>query len=89
MRLRPKTQASIDHVPGPIIAKVAPMTDKKRGRVGCSGDTKASLASRMATRAPAIGVHNPAISRMPATAPIVSGTTAAQLGSAMVQATLQ
>ena len=89
MRFRPNTQASIDHVPGPIIANVAPRAARKRGRVALAGDRKARLASRMATTEPAIGVHNPATSRTPASAPILSGTTAAQIGFAVAQATPQ
>jgi hypothetical protein len=89
MRFRPKTQASMDQVPGPIIARVAPRTARKRGRVALAGDRKPTLASRTATTAPAIGVHNPAISRTPATAPIPSSTTAAQIGFALAQATPQ
>lgn len=89
MRFLPNTKASIDHVPGPIIAKVAPWTARKRGRVALAGDRKARLASRIATRAPAIGVHKPVISRTPASAPILSGTTAGQIGFAVAQATPQ
>jgi hypothetical protein len=89
MRFRPKIQASIDQVPGPIIAKVAPRTARKRGRVVLAGDRKARLASRMAITVPAIGVHKPAISKTPATAPILCGTTAAQIGFAIAHATPQ
>jgi hypothetical protein len=89
MRFRPNTQASIDHVPGPIIANVAPRTARKRAKVGLAGDVKASHTSKIATRAPAIGVHNPAISRTPANAPTLSGTILAQIGFVIAHATPQ
>ena len=89
MRRRPKTQASTDQVPGPIIAKVAPRTAKKRGSVALAGDVKARIASTIATTAPAIGVQKPAISRTPATAPTLSATIAPQIGVAFTQATAQ
>ena len=85
----PNTQASIDHVPGPIIAKVAPRTARKRGRVAWGGHMKATLASSTAITAPAIGVHKPAISRTPAAAAILSGTSAAQIGFVVAQTTPQ
>jgi len=89
MRFRPNTQASIDQVPGPIMARVAPSTARKRGVAAVAGDMKAVHASRMATTAPAIGVHRPAISRVPATAPMLSGTTFAHIGFAIAHATSQ
>ena len=89
MRFRPNTQASIDHVPGPIIANVAPRTARKRAKVGLAGDVKAMHTSRMATTPPAIGVHNPAISRTPANPPTPSGTIVAQIGFVTAQATPQ
>lgn len=50
MRFRPNTQASIDQVPGSIIANVAPSTARKRGRVAWAGDMNARRASKMASR---------------------------------------
>jgi len=87
MRFRPKSQASSDQVPGPIIANVTPRTARKRGIVAWVGDMNARLASITATTTPAIGVHKPAISIAPATAPILCGTSAAQSGFAVAQAT--
>jgi hypothetical protein len=89
MRFRPNIQASTDHVPGPIIANGAPRTARKRAKLRLAGDVKARHTCRIATTAPAIGVHNPAISRMPAAAPILCGTTVPQIGFAVAQATPQ
>jgi len=89
MRFRPNIQASTDHVPGPIIANVAPRTARERAKLRLAGDVKARHTCRIATTAPTIGVHKPAISRTPANAPTLSGTIVAQIGFLIAQATPQ
>jgi hypothetical protein len=82
---RPKTNASTDQLPGPIIANVAPSTATNMRSPALPGDMKATQASRISATRPAIGVHKPAISRTPTTAPMLSARTVEQTGVEMAQ----
>jgi hypothetical protein len=77
MCLRPNRRASIDHAPGPIMAKVAPMTAKMTDTLGSLALDHTLHALAVATTVPAIGVHRPNSKNAPATAPTVCGTICA------------
>lgn len=82
MCFRPKIHASMDQVPGPIIANVAPSVANINGiHPWAAGAAKAICASTTVTTIPANGVHKPAISRSPASAPIVCIAYAGQAGA--------
>ena len=66
MRLHPKRRASIDQRPGPNIASAAPAVPNKSHTHRSPGSTNILKISITATEAPAIGVHSPASSRIPA-----------------------
>jgi len=85
MCFRPKINASNDQAPGPIIARLTPRTASTAGSAALAGKEKAVHNSIIATRIPATGVHRPTRSRIPASAPILCGTTAAQTGVAFTQ----
>jgi hypothetical protein len=89
MRFLPKSRASMDHAPGPTIAKMAPRTACMMGTHGPpeseSCADKATHTLTTATSPPATGVHRPIRRSMPAPAPmscrtmIVSGVPARKL----------
>jgi hypothetical protein len=85
IRFRPKRHASNDQAPGPIIARLAPRTANTAGSSALAGSEKAVHASIIATRIPATRVHRPANSRIPASAPILCGTTVPQTGARCTQ----
>jgi hypothetical protein len=60
MRFHPKRRASMDHEPGPNIASAAPATHLSPGSIIIF------QTSISATKLPTMGVHNPAMRRMPA-----------------------
>ena len=64
-RLQPKRRASTDHIPGPNIARAAPIVPSKRGTMWSPGSVRICHISIKATRVPAIGVHSPGIRRIP------------------------
>lgn len=64
-RFHPKRRASTDHSPGPNIAKAAPVVPSKTGTRRSPGTTNACPIAIKATNVPAIGVHRPAIKRIP------------------------
>jgi hypothetical protein len=68
----PKSRASTDHAPGPIIAKVLPKTTSMSGSHMSPPPEKTSHNSTAATSAPATGVHSPARMNSPRTAPQTS-----------------
>ena len=66
MRFQPNRCASIDHRPGPSIARAAPAV-ANNSRTHLSPDWISIFQISMrATEVPTIGVHKPAISRIPA-----------------------
>lgn len=72
----PKSRASIDQAPGPIIARVAPRVAKTRGsQKSPPPPEKAIHNSRPAMSAPAIGVHRPTKRRSVAPASINCATS--------------
>jgi hypothetical protein len=85
----PYRRASTDQVPGPIIANVDPRTANATGMPAVSGANRAIHASMPATRTPATGVHNPAISRRPASAPRLWWMASRHTGVAVRQAKSQ
>ena len=89
MRFLPKSRASNDQAPGPIIARLAPRTPRMAGKVALFGTENAIHTSTIATKTPATGVHKPASSKPPASAPILCGTRVAQTGVALMQAKLE
>ena len=80
MRFLPKSQASTDHAPGPIIAKVNPNTANPIGIPVLTCIEIAIHNSRIITNNPASGVHKPAISKTPPSAAMPCFTLAAQEG---------
>ena len=68
MRFLPKSQASTDHDPGPIIASVSPRVASKTDVSVLLLADSAIHTSAPVTTAPANGVHNPAIRKMPPSA---------------------
>ena len=70
MRFQPKRRASIDHKPGPNIARAAPAVPSSSQTHLSPGSIMIFQISISATEVPTMGVHNPAIRRMPA--PIAS-----------------
>ena len=73
----PKSRASTDQVPGPIIAKVAPRIADVRESSGLTGCVNRFHISIIAIRVPASGVHKPTTSNRPAAPPIMAGVTPA------------
>src|SRR5437016_13856338 len=73
MRFLPKSLASTDQAPGPIIARVAPNVAKRIGIQGVSGRANAIQSSAIATSVPITGVHNPSARTSPAAAAIICG----------------
>lgn len=62
----PKSRASMDHAPGPIMAKVAPSATSMMHTHGSAGWDVRMISSATAITIPAIGVHKPKSSRIPA-----------------------
>jgi len=65
---QPNRRASIDHRPGPNIARAPPMVPSKRGTHQSPAIVMICQVSSKATDAPTMGVHNPEIRRSPQTA---------------------
>jgi hypothetical protein len=70
----PKSRASIDQAPGPIIANVPPSAAKMVAKDSSAAPVRAIHTCTTATSAPTAGVHNPARINNPKTLPINSGT---------------
>jgi hypothetical protein len=66
MRFHPKRRASIDHAPGPSIAKAAPRVPSRMQIHGSPGCKRIFHISIAATIVPATGVHKPASKSAPA-----------------------
>jgi hypothetical protein len=64
-RFQPNRRASIDHRPGPNIARAPPMVASKRGTHWSPGAVMIWQVSSKATDAPTMGVHSPGIRRSP------------------------
>ena len=64
----------MDHAPGPIIATVAPKVAKTIGNPLTASARTNNHSSTIATIVPAIGVHKPTRSSIPATAANMRGT---------------
>jgi len=81
----PKSLASMDQAPGPIIARAAPRAACMRrihGSLECEKYRERAIHTlTMAASVPATGVHKPIRRSIPATAPMV-GRTAAIVGGA-------
>jgi hypothetical protein len=75
----PNSLASTDHAPGPIMANAAPSTATTIEARSPALD-QAIQAFRMATAAPATGVHRPSMRNAPAAAPTACGTINADAG---------
>ena len=73
----PKSLASMDQAPGPIIANVAPRMPSVMEISGLVDRIKMFHASSTAIRVPASGVHRPTSSIMPAAPPMIAGAIAA------------
>lgn len=66
MRFHPNRRASIDHRPGPNIARAAPnVATRMYSVLGACAVRKANVSVR-ATRVPTIGVNSPRVRRIPA-----------------------
>lgn len=66
IRFLPKRRASTDRTPGPSIAKAAPMAANITQLRTCPVFDTIDHASRITTKAPAMGVHRPATKSIPA-----------------------
>lgn len=62
----PNKRASMDHAPGPIIARVAPSVAKMMGSHGSRAWKKTTKISTIATSVPNSGVHKPMRRNIPA-----------------------
>ena len=69
----PKSRASIDQAPGPIIANVPPKTASVSDIQILAPPATTIHNSTAPTSAPATGVHNPAKMNSPRIAPVISG----------------
>jgi hypothetical protein len=65
MRLHPKRRASMDHRPGPNIARAPPMVPSRRATHRSPARVRMWEISIEATNVPATGVHSPGIRRIP------------------------
>ena len=65
MRFHPKRRASMDHKPGPNIARPPPMVASKSGAQRSPARVRTCPNASKATSVPAIGVHRPGIRRIP------------------------
>jgi hypothetical protein len=79
-RFLPNSLASIDHAPGPIIARVTPSVAKMMHIHGSRVWKKMRDISMIATSVPTTGVHKPTRRNIPAAAPTKSKTIWAELG---------
>ena len=68
MCLLPYSRASMDHIPGPIIATVMPKPARMIVMKELPGEIQNFTVSAMAIVIPATGVHNPKSKSTPATA---------------------
>jgi len=66
MRFHPKSRASIDHKPGPNIARAAPAVPNKSQTQRSPELVKIFQSSISAMQDPTIGVHKPMLKRIPA-----------------------
>lgn len=66
MRLHPKRRASMENRPGPSIARAAPAVPSSSQTHLSPGNANIFQISINATEVPTMGVHKPAISRVPA-----------------------
>jgi hypothetical protein len=73
IRFHPKSRASADHSPGPKSARAIPMVARKMFAQGSPGCVMLFHTPSTATRDPAMGVHKPASSSIPAAVPIAFG----------------
>jgi len=73
----PKSRASIDQAPGPIVARVKPNVANMIEMSGLPPLEKAIHTSTTAIRPPAIGVQKPTRSSIPAAAPIIGAAISA------------
>jgi len=76
----PKSRASIDHAPGPIIAKVPPKTANTNDD-SLPAPVKALHSWMMTISPPARGVQKPTRINNPSTAPIIWGRIGADAGT--------
>jgi len=65
MRFHPKRRVSMDHNPGPNIAREPPMVPNRAGTNISPGSVRSCHSSTAATNMPAIGVQRPAMRRSP------------------------
>lgn len=66
MRFHPNRRASIDHKPGPNIARAAPSVPIRMYSIRCACAVRKPNVSARATSVPTIGVYNPSIRKIPA-----------------------
>jgi len=81
MRFQPKRRASIDHKPGPNIARAAPAVPSSSQTHLSPGSIMIFQISISATEVPTMGVHSPAIRRMPAPMASTAGMVTFKGGS--------
>jgi hypothetical protein len=74
MRFHPKRRASMDHKPGPNIARAAPAVPNSRQTHLSPGSRNIFQISINAMEVPAMGVHKPAITSIPAPNKSTAGT---------------
>lgn len=69
------------------MARLAPRIPRVAGKAALFGTENAIHASTIAAKTPATGVHKPATSKTPASAPTLWGTRVPQAGFALRQPT--
>jgi hypothetical protein len=82
----PKSRASMDQAPGPIIANVPPRAARIISIDSWPTPAKAIDTCKTATSAPTAGVHNPARINNPKTLPINPGTIGSTGGTPLSRA---
>ena len=81
MYFRPKSRASMDQAPGPIIANVPPKTISMSDLQVSLSPAKTIQNSMGTTSVPTTGVQSPARMNSPRTAPVISGIIKPALGA--------
>jgi hypothetical protein len=83
MRFHPKRRASMDHKPGPNIARAAPAVPNSSQTHMSPVSVSIFQTSINAMEVPAMGVHKPAISSIPAPNKSTAGTVTLSGGGSL------
>ena len=88
MRFQPNKRASIDHKPGPNIARAAPAVPSRSQTHLSPGSVKIFQASMSAIELPTMGVHKPTTSSIPAPIKSTAGIVTFSGGGSLQSLTL-